>query len=169
MSRQKRRPSRATATTRQQSAKAQSRHTARRTPRRSWIPIAGVLGALVALIAIALSVAASQSDTSAAVARDPQTVAAGAELFAANCATCHGADLSGTDTGPPFLNVIYAPNHHADEAFQRAVVAGVVPHHWTFGPMAPIDGLSREDVALIVEYIRSEQEAAGILRDPSHP
>jgi hypothetical protein len=34
--------------------------------------------------------------------------------------------------------------------------------------MAPVPGLTREDVALIIEYVRSEQEAAGILRDPMH-
>jgi hypothetical protein len=79
-----------------------------------------------------------------------------------------GVAVSGTDTGPPFLNAIYAPNHHADEAFQRAVVGGVQPHHWNFGPMVPVDGLDRSDVALIIEFVRSQQETAGILRDPSH-
>jgi mono/diheme cytochrome c family protein len=101
--------------------------------------------------------------------RDPDAVAAGAALYAENCAVCHGADLRGTETGPPFLHPYYAPNHHGDEAFQRAVLGGVVPHHWDFGPMPPIPGLSRDQVALIVEFVRSEQEAAGILRDPSHP
>jgi hypothetical protein len=60
----------------------------------------------------------------------------------------------------------YAPNHHGDEAFQRAVVAGVQPHHWNFGPMVPVEGLSRDDVSKIVAYVRSVQEAEGILRDP---
>ena len=31
----------------------------------------------------------------------------GAELYAANCASCHGAELEGTDEGPPHLSVIY--------------------------------------------------------------
>ena len=31
-------------------------------------------------------------------------VAAGAELYAATCAVCHGADAGGTTTGPPFLH-----------------------------------------------------------------
>ena len=115
-----------------------------------------------------MSVAGGQADDRPTV-RDPASIAAGAQLYAASCAVCHGTNLRGTNAGPPFLNVIYAPNHHADEAFQRAVADGVVPHHWNFGTMAPVPGLTRQDVALIVQYVRSEQEAAGIFRDPSHP
>ena len=80
----------------------------------------------------------------------------------------HGVDLRGTGTGPPFLDVIYAPNHHGDESFQRAVAGGVQPHHWGFGPMAAVPGLTRDDVAQIIDFVRSEQEAAGIFTDPSH-
>lgn len=100
---------------------------------------------------------------------DPAIVAAGEELFLANCAACHGADLLGTGTGPPFLHAIYAPNHHGDEAFQRAVALGVQPHHWEFGPMAPVEGLTRDDVAKIVAFVRKQQQDAGIVRDPTHP
>lgn len=100
---------------------------------------------------------------------DPALVAQGAALYAANCAMCHGPDLGGTDHGPPFLDVIYAPNHHADESFQRAVAFGVVPHHWQFGPMPPIPGLDRDEVAAVVAFVRAEQQRAGIVRDPSHP
>jgi mono/diheme cytochrome c family protein len=124
-------------------------------------------GALILVFAIAMS-ASGDRGGQATTTRDPATVAAGADLFAANCAVCHGADLQGTATGPPFLNVIYAPNHHADEAFQHAVAFGVVPHHWNFGPMAPLAQLTRDDVVKIVAFVRTEQEAAGIFRDPSH-
>jgi mono/diheme cytochrome c family protein len=137
-----------------------------RLPRRLWWALGGV-AALVVVIAIAAS-EGNRAPADAIVPRDPAAVAAGAEIYVANCATCHGVDLNGTETGPPFLNVIYAPNHHADEAFQRAVVGGVQAHHWGFGPMAPVPGLTRDDVALIIEYVRSVQEAEGIIRDPSH-
>lgn len=135
---------------------------------RTWGLAIGAAALLAAIVAIAVSVAGGQTEERPVV-RDPASVAAGAQLYADNCAVCHGTDLRGTNTGPPFLNVIYAPNHHGDEAFQRAVVDGVVPHHWNFGTMAPVPGLTRQDVALIVQYVRSEQEAAGIFRDPAHP
>jgi mono/diheme cytochrome c family protein len=118
---------------------------------------------------VAIAASVSEKDQAVATDRDPAAIAAGAELYAANCAVCHGADLRGSATGPPFLDVIYAPNHHGDEAFQRAVVGGVVAHHWNFGNMQPVDGLARDDVAKIIEFVRSEQEANGILRDPRHP
>ena len=101
---------------------------------------------MILVIVIALSVSGETGSGQTPTTRDPATVAAGADLFAANCAVCHGADLEGTATGPPFLDVIYAPNHHADEAFQQAVAFGVVPHHWNFGPMAPLAHLTRQDV-----------------------
>ncbi|MFA7250150.1 MAG: cytochrome c [Dehalococcoidia bacterium] len=86
----------------------------------------------------------------------------GRGLYAANCARCHGAELQGTATGPPFLNVIYQPGHHSDASFLVAVRSGVQPHHWNFGPMAPIEGLSEQQVASIVAFVRGEQRAAGI-------
>ncbi|MDX1690740.1 MAG: cytochrome c [Acidimicrobiia bacterium] len=121
------------------------------------------------LVVLVLVLAACGGDEAVSSRRDPAAVAAGAELFQANCAECHGVDLTGTDTGPPLLHRYYAPNHHADEAFQRAVLVGVVAHHWDFGPMEPVDGLDRADVSLIIEYVRAEQEAAGIFEDPSIP
>ena len=103
-----------------------------------------------------------------AAERDPAVVTAGEELFVASCAVCHGLDLRGSPTGPPFLVPTYAPNHHGEEAFQQAVASGVAPHHWSFGPMEPIPGLSRDDVSKIVEYVRTMQEAEGIFIDPTH-
>ncbi len=135
---------------------------------RKWLWVLGSVIVGGGVIALGL-LSGSQSRTASAAVRDPVEIALGAELYSASCAVCHGSDLEGTDTGPPFLNTIYAPNHHADEAFQRAVLGGVVSHHWNYGTMAPVDGLDRDEVALIVEFVRSEQEAAGIIRDPSHP
>lgn len=86
----------------------------------------------------------------------------GEQLFAENCAVCHGQDLKGTSTGPPFLDVIYEPSHHPDEAFFAAVANGVQAHHWEFGNMPPVPGLTQEEVAKIVDYVREQQRAAGI-------
>ena len=96
---------------------------------------------------------------SAASTGDPR---AGAGLYANNCATCHGTDLQGTDQGPPFLDDVYEPGHHGDGAFLLAVDRGVTPHHWDFGPMPPIDGLSGAEVADIVAFVREQQRAVGI-------
>jgi mono/diheme cytochrome c family protein len=92
----------------------------------------------------------------------PAEHAAAELLFNANCASCHGALAAGSEVGPPLVHVYYEPNHHADIAFQRAVVFGVRPHHWSYGPMPPIPGLSENDVARITAYIRWLQRQAGI-------
>jgi mono/diheme cytochrome c family protein len=86
----------------------------------------------------------------------------GRTLFEANCAKCHGQDLRGTTQGPPFLDPIYRPGHHADVTFYSAVKYGVMPHHWRFGPMSAVQGLTPEDVGDIVAFVRQEQRAAGI-------
>jgi mono/diheme cytochrome c family protein len=86
----------------------------------------------------------------------------GAELFAANCAVCHGDAADGTSAGPPLVHEIYEPSHHSDEAFQIAVSRGVQPHHWDFGPMPPVGGLDRDEVADITAWVRELQRDAGI-------
>ena len=87
----------------------------------------------------------------------------GAKIFDIKCVMCHGANGEGVDgVGPPLIHIYYEPNHHADQAFQLAVAQGVRQHHWTFGNMPPIEGLTRGDVAMITAYIREVQRANGI-------
>jgi mono/diheme cytochrome c family protein len=87
----------------------------------------------------------------------------GQRIFDANCATCHGPNASGREgMAPPLVHKIYEPSHHGDESFQLAVAQGVRAHHWRFGDMAPVTGLTRADVALVVEYVRELQRANGI-------
>lgn len=88
--------------------------------------------------------------------------ARGKALYDGKCASCHGVDLKGTDQGPPFLNRIYESSHHADAAFQLAVRNGVRAHHWKFGDMKPVPGLSADDVAHVIAYVRSQQRRVGI-------
>jgi len=89
--------------------------------------------------------------------------AVGQGIFNTVCAACHGTNAVGIEgVGPPLIHVIYEPSHHADEAFQRAVAVGVRSHHWGFGDMAPVNGLTRGDVTMIVAYIREIQRANGI-------
>ncbi|MCC4300278.1 c-type cytochrome [Aurantimonas coralicida] len=86
----------------------------------------------------------------------------GQELFAANCAACHGNNAGGSEQGPPLIHRIYEPNHHGDQAFLIAATQGVRAHHWGFGSMPPVAGVSERQVADIVAYIREVQKANGI-------
>ncbi len=86
----------------------------------------------------------------------------GKALYAQHCASCHGADLKGSNQGPPMLHRIYEPSHHADMAFQLAVANGVRAHHWQFGDMKPVPGLNPDTVAHITAFVRNEQRKAGI-------
>lgn len=87
----------------------------------------------------------------------------GAQLFANNCASCHGQDLRGTTTGPPLLHEYYVPSHHSDESFMRAIRQGVQPHHWNFGPMAPIPAVNEDEARAIIAYVREQQREAGVI------
>jgi len=87
----------------------------------------------------------------------------GKTMFEAKCAVCHGINAVGKlKVAPPLVHIIYEPSHHGDEAFQGAVALGVRAHHWPFGNMPPVEGLSRGDVKMIVTYIRELQRANGI-------
>ena len=87
---------------------------------------------------------------------------AGQAVFEENCMACHGPHATGSEQGPPLVHMIYEPNHHADIAFVFAVRNGVRAHHWTFGNMAPVDGVSDEDTLWIIRYVRELQRANGI-------
>ncbi len=92
-----------------------------------------------------------------------QNAQVGETIFNAKCSACHGDLAAGQDgVAPPLVHKVYEPSHHGDEAFQRAVSHGVRQHHWPFGDMAPVDGLTRGDVAMIIAYVRELQRANGI-------
>ena len=88
-------------------------------------------------------------------------VSTGAEIYQAACAACHGTDLRGTDQGPSHLSAVYEPNHHSDAAFLLAVRNGSPQHHWRFGDMKPIDGLSEEDIVALTAFVREKQRVEG--------
>ena len=97
----------------------------------------------------------------------PETLSQNAQIgqlgYEAKCAACHGANAAGQDgVAPPLVHIIYEPSHHGDEAFQRAAELGVRGHHWPFGDMPPIEGVTRGDVTMIIAYIRELQRANGI-------
>ncbi|MAF48102.1 MAG: c-type cytochrome [Rhodospirillales bacterium] len=86
----------------------------------------------------------------------------GKALYDKFCASCHGTKMKGTKKGPPFLHRIYHPGHHADGSFYVAVQRGTRQHHWKFGNMEPVTGVSQAMVASIVQYVRFMQKQAGI-------
>lgn len=89
--------------------------------------------------------------------------ALGASAFEGVCAGCHGANAGGIDgKGPPLVHKIYEPGHHGDFAFVRAAKSGVSGHHWPFGDMPPVEGITDADIAAIITYIRTLQQANGI-------
>lgn len=87
---------------------------------------------------------------------------AGEDLFDANCSACHGVGATGTNQGPPLIDRIYHPGHHGDFSIRNAVSKGVQQHHWGFGDMAPVAGVSSDEVEEIICYIREAQRAGGI-------
>ena len=72
-----------------------------------------------------------------------------------SCVACHGANAAGQDgVAPPLVHIIYEPNHHGDQSFYQAVRYGVSAHHWRFGDMPAIEGVSPSQVADIIIYVR---------------
>jgi len=86
----------------------------------------------------------------------------GETYYNAKCADCHGVNGAGTEKGPTFLHKVYVKGLHGDESFQRAVQLGAPSHHWKFGDMPPVPGITRAEVAKIVTYIREVQAANGM-------
>ena len=115
------------------------------------------------------------TEVSAAIIRDgalaavslPENLSQNAQIgklaFGVKCASCHGTNAAGQDgVAPPLVHVIYEPGHHGDAAFQRAVEMGVRAHHWPFGDMPIIEGITRGDIKMITAYVRELQRANGI-------
>ncbi|HSN04124.1 MAG TPA: c-type cytochrome [Nitrospira sp.] len=122
------------------------------------------VGLALLLLSVGVAPACSQGEppakqVSGAVPADLQP---GEAKFKANCAACHGAAGVGTSQGPPLVHKIYEPNHHGDAAFQRAAANGVKAHHWEFGNMPKIEGVTPDDVDQIIKYVRWLQHEAGV-------
>lgn len=120
------------------------------------------------LLAVASSIVAACSSTGATgtgdgvvPVPDAALVAQGEPLYQASCASCHGADLRGTDKGPSHLSIVYEANHHGDGAFILAALRGVPQHHWPYGDMPPVPGLGEEDLEAIIAYVREQQRLHG--------
>lgn len=93
--------------------------------------------------------------------------AAGEAVFAGNCAACHGAGAAGTYAGPTLVHRLYHPNHHSDGSIRVAATAGVRQHHWNFGDMPPVAGISPDQIEQVICYVREIQFANGVFEDPA--
>ena len=127
----------------------------------AWI----AFGAVAALLILSRS--ATEETPGVTVQVTPAALSeageAGEALFEATCMECHGPNAAGTNLGPPLIHDIYNPGHHSDQAFYLAAANGVRAHHWPYGDMPAQTQVSREEVGLIVRYIRELQEANGIV------
>lgn len=88
-------------------------------------------------------------------------VEAGAALYKPSCGSCNGDDLRDTDRGPSQLSHVYAPDRHPDAAYGSAIEQGATAHHWHFGDMPPVKGISHSEVDAIIDYIRQQQQEHG--------
>lgn len=133
--------------------------------RRRLVLLAAV-GALIAVVYVGSNLVQRERPT---IERRPVVVPdlsdmarAGARTFALHCAGCHGPDAGGTQTGPTLVDPIYRSAHHADASFLLAIRNGVAAHHWRFGNMPPVPGLSADDTKSIIQYVREVQQANGV-------
>lgn len=92
-----------------------------------------------------------------------QNAELGKRVFETACAACHGENAAGRNgLAPPLVHKIYEPSHHGDAAFLLAAKNGVREHHWRFGNMPPVEGVTDADVKMVVAYVRELQRANGI-------
>lgn len=122
--------------------------------------------ALVAAgLALASGAAQAQSDAVYPDPKEPEMtprLQLGVMNYGAYCASCHGKTGGGSDKGPTFIHRVYHPGHHGDGAFFTAPKKGTRAHHWKFGDMKPVEGVTDAQLELIVEYVRALQQANGL-------
>ena len=141
--------------------------------KRTRISGLAAFGIVVALILIAVigcgSEAEPPADTPATPGTDLSSSAlAGKQVFDANCSLCHGVDVMGSATGPPLIDRIYEPGHHNDFSIRSAVRNGVPQHHWWFGDMPPVAGITDQQMEQLICYIRELQLANGIFEEGTY-
>jgi mono/diheme cytochrome c family protein len=105
-----------------------------------------VLGAFLGMARIVqsnVSTTSAKSTTRISESKDPKA-AAGARLFALNCAHCHGIDATG-DEGPDLHKVT-----KTDERIKSTILNGVKGEMPAFGKK-----LTPDDAATLVVFIRS--------------
>jgi len=125
----------------------------------SWLLITLIYIVTLGLLGITQANAADTSEP-----KVPFIYAVGFQKFQHNCSVCHGKWGEGSKQGPPLMHQFYVPSHHSDESFYRAALQGVKAHHWNFGDMPRVSGVTEKDMDAIVPYIRWLQREKGIIR-----
>lgn len=141
-----------------------------RTPKKKFaseLPKYAVIGVLGLGVVVAIAKAFGPDENARPIqvktADLSEVATTGKQLFDENCAACHGTNAAGSQNGPPLIHDIYNPGHHPDESFQMAVAQGVRQHHWPFGNMPRQPQVTKDQVAIIIEYVRELQVANGIV------
>ena len=88
----------------------------------------------------------------------PFPLGKGQMLYQKYCSSCHGAELNGSDKGPPLIHPFYKPSHHGDKSFYRAALQGTRQHHWEFGDMPAVAGMTSKKMDRLVPYVRYYQQ-----------
>jgi ubiquinol-cytochrome c reductase cytochrome c subunit len=109
-----------------------------------------VTAAMTTVVLGVLSAACSADGPGTALER-------GERIYAANCAQCHGGDLTGTATGPSLLLAVYGPGELADADIADAIRNGAEQRLFEFGPMAGNGALGDDQIADIIAFVRAEQ------------
>lgn len=94
--------------------------------------------------------------------RVPFQFAYGKKKYQDMCSRCHGDWGEGSGQGPPLMHRFYKPSRSNDNAFYRAAIYGVRGHHWNFGDMPPVPGITKPDLDVIVPFLRWLQKENGI-------
>ncbi len=114
------------------------------------------------LLAPAVALAPIQPTAAAGDVPIPFHLAKGQLLYEKYCSQCHGARLDGSDDGPPLVHPFYKPSHHDDGAFYRAVTQGSRQHHWNFGDMPAVAGMTPKKMDSLLPFIRYYQQQKGL-------
>ena len=87
----------------------------------------------------------------------------GKQAFEVSCVSCHGENAASIGcVAPPLVHAIYERRLHGDESFQQAAAVGVRAHHWKFGNIPAVEGVTRGNIKMVTAYIRELQHANGI-------
>jgi mono/diheme cytochrome c family protein len=116
---------------------------------------------ILAVAALTAAAGACGADTN-----DDAAGGRGGAIDGANCASCHGPALEGTDRGPSLLDPMYASGQLSDDAFRSAVRNGVEETRWGFGPMLAMGGLGDGQIDEILAFVRVSQGAGASVTTP---